>query len=65
MPVASIWSPPKHSSCTLCTMQSAAVPHSSNESERVTRTREKGNAMLDDVALMDIAKDSYVKPFLT
>jgi hypothetical protein len=45
-------------------MQSAAVPHSSNESERVTRTREKGNAMLDDVALMDVVKDSYVNPFL-
>jgi hypothetical protein len=38
---------------------------SSNESERVTRTREKGNAMLDDVALMNVVKDSYVNPFLT
>ena len=37
----------------------------SNESERVTRKGEKGNAMLDDVALMDVVKDSYVKPFLT
>ena len=38
----------------------------SNESERVTRKGEKGNAMLDDVALMDVVKESYVivKSFL-